>query len=63
MLGYAQKERMPILEKIYTQEWLLLGQKLAKIDIFDYIGAVYKRTQRYSFFCDVILEAYARASG
>jgi hypothetical protein len=53
---------MPILEKIHTQEWLLLGQKLAKIDIFDYIGAVYKRTQRYSFFCDVILEAYARAS-
>jgi hypothetical protein len=62
MLGYAQKERMPILEKIYTQEWLLLGQKLAKIDIFDYIGAVYKRTPRHRLLCGVTLEAYARAS-
>ena len=37
-------------------------KKIAKTEIFDYIEAFYKRTQRYSFLCDVILEAYQRAS-
>ena len=31
-------------------------------EIFDYIEAFYKRTQRHRFLCDVTLEAYARAS-